>query len=511
MASTETTVSGGATAVPPLTTPLVLRATGVSKRYGGVQALCDVDLEVAAGEVVALAGENGSGKSTLSKVIAGLVVPDTGVVEVAGEVLPSGRPRVALEAGIALVSQELTALPHLSVAENVLLPRSNRVLRGFSRRRAVAAARPYLRAVGLDVDPALPMGALGPGDREMVEVAKALASRPRLLILDEATARLPDPARLFGVVDDLVADGTAVVFITHRLQEIRRLSSRAVVLRDGIVTGRLGKAQLSDAELTTMMVGRDLGDFYHKRSVPTGGPALEVEDVVTDRAPSTISLTVNAGEIVGLAGLVGSGRSELLESISGVRRRHSGRVRVSGGELHGRAPREAMHARLAFVPEDRFAQGLVSSASILTNLALPHWRALAPTNRRRDLRRAREAVDRFRIRCSGVSAPVRSLSGGNAQKVVIARALEQQPRVLVLDEPTRGVDVGARSEIYELLVDSAERGLAVLMASSDLPELIGLCDRIAVLHDGRLAGVLPRGTATEEAIALLALGGGSPS
>ncbi len=486
----------------------LLRAQGISKRYGGVQALAGVDLELYPGEVVALAGENGSGKSTLSKVLAGLVVPDAGEVEVDGRPLPPGSTVASLEAGIALVSQELTAVPHLSVAENVLLARQRRPLSHFSRRRTVEAAREHLAAVGLDVDPALPMAALAPGDREMVEVAKALSGDPRVLVLDEATARLPDPGRLFAVMEAAAARGTAVVLITHRLAEICRTASRAVVLRDGRLTGRLSRDELTDERLTALMVGRDLGDFFHKRDLAFGPAVLEVDGLVTDRSPAPLSLSVRAGEVVGVAGLVGSGRSELLESITGARRRVAGTVRVGGRPLSGRTPGEARAAGVAFVPEDRFAQALVPGASLVTNLSLGHWRVLGRTDRRQERARADDAVARYRIRCPGVGAPVRSLSGGNAQKVVIARCLQDEPRLVVLDEPTRGVDVGARSDIYALLTGAAERGAAVLIASSDLPELLGLCDRVLVLHDGALAGELDRAHATEESIALLALGGG---
>lgn len=486
----------------------VLSVRGVSKRYGGVQALESVSLQLRPGEIVALAGENGSGKSTLAKIVAGVVTADEGSVECSGVTLAPGRPRSSHEAGIALVSQELTAIPHMTVAENVLLARYNRPLSRFSLRRAVLQAREYLVAVGVDVDPAATMASLAPGEREMVEVAKAMAARPKVLILDEATARLTNPERLFAVVDALAARGTAVVFITHRLAEIRRLAHRAVVLRDGRVTGELDGSRLSDVEITSLMVGRDLDNFFHKRAVPKGAHVVQVDDLITERAPAPLSLTVAAGEIVGIAGLVGAGRSELLETMMGVRRSRGGTVRINGNVLNARRPHHAIEARMSFVPEDRFEQALVPGASILTNLAMPSWRRYRRTNRRLDRRRAQEAVVAFRIKCPGVTAPVRSLSGGNAQKVVIARCLQQDPVAVLLDEPTRGVDVGARSEIYELLIGCAERGVAVLMASSDLPELIGLCDRIVVMHDGAIVGEVAGAEATEESVALLALGGG---
>jgi len=486
----------------------LLRATGLSKRYGPVQALDDVDLVVERGEVVALVGENGSGKSTLSRIVCGATAPDAGTLELDGTPLAPRRPRDALDAGIVLVSQEPTAVPHLSVAENVLLPRLQRLGQRVRSRELVRDAAPFLRRVGLDVDPALPLGRVRPGDRELVEVAKALAAAPRLLVLDEVTTRLPDPELLFAVVDQLVADGLGVVVITHRLREIRRTASRAVVLRDGRLVAELARAELTDARLSSAMVGRDLS--AHARRTPgTAGPVvLQAEAVVTDRGPAPVTLQVRAGEVVGLAGLVGSGRSELLETLAGARRAKAGTVQVGGTTVRAGSPRAALAAGAVLVPEDRFAQALVRPASVSANLSLPYHRIGRRSDRRLERRRAEHAVAAFGIRCAGSEAPVMSLSGGNAQKVVLARCLGLSPKVLLLDEPTRGVDVGARAEIYALIERAVADGLGVLVASSDLPELLGLCDRVIVLHDGEVAGELSGDEATEEAVTLLSAGGG---
>jgi L-arabinose transport system ATP-binding protein len=322
------------------------------------------------------------------------------------------------------------------------------------------------------------------------------------------TARLPDPERLFAAVEPLLEDGTGIILITHRLREIRRLASRAIVLRDGTTVAELGATELSDERIAAAMVGRDLREYFHKRPVPRGDVRLETRALVTERSRHPISLTVRAGEIVGVAGLVGSGRSELLETIAGARRARDGQVLIDGTTAALTSPAAARRAGVTLVPEDRFAQGLAPAHSLRDNIAVPWLRALRRTDRTADHARATEAVRDFRVRAPGVHTPAAALSGGNAQKVVLARALGRDPGVLLLDEPTRGVDVGARSDIYHLIGERAARGAAVLLASSDMLELLGLADRIIVLAEGRAAGELDRAGATEERIALLALGGG---
>ncbi|MBO2463967.1 sugar ABC transporter ATP-binding protein [Actinomadura violacea] len=489
------------------TAPL-LKASGVAKRFGPVAALRRADLVVHRGEVVCLAGENGSGKSTLARIVAGAMPPDEGAVELDGRPAAFGGPKDALAAGVCLVSQEPTLVPGLSVAENVLLPRLNRAARTVRRTALAAQAAPFLERAGLRVDPLRTAGALPPGERELVEVAKALAAEPRLLILDEVTTRLPDPERLFAVVDGLAAQGCGVIVITHRLREIRRSCDRATVLRDGSTVAELGRDELTDERLSSAMVGRDLGEYFHKRPVAAGEVRLRVDRLVTDRSPHPLSFDVRAGEIVGVAGLVGAGRSELLETVAGARRARGGGFAVDGERLNGATPRTARRAGVALVPEDRFGQALAGDHSIRDNLAVPWLRALRRTDRARDHDRAVRAVAGYRVRCHGVHVPVGTLSGGNAQKLVLARAIGHAPKVLLLDEPTRGVDIGARADIYELIGGLAEGGAAVVLASSDLLELLGLADRIIVLAEGRQAGELSRDEASEEAIALLALGGG---
>lgn len=489
----------------------LLRVRGVNKRFGAVHALVDVHLDVHEGEILALAGENGSGKSTLARILAGVIQPDTGTIELDGVSHVFSSPREALDHGIAIVTQELTAVPQLSVAENVVLPSLRSPVAFVDQARLARRATPHLRRVGLHVPPLQPFHTLPPGRRELVEVAKALASQPRILILDEATTRLPDPEHLFRLVEELCAEGVAAIFITQRLREIRRLAHRAVVLRDGVVVGELERDMLDEERLTTLMVGRDLGGFFHKvKEVISADVVLEARDVVTDRSATPISVNVRAGEIVGVAGLVGSGRTELLETIAGVRRRHGGEVRVAARRVRSGSAAAAIAAGAALVPEDRRHQGLVAGASVSENIAMAGWRSLSLRHSGSERARARQAVKRFGIRCPGVDSDVATLSGGNQQKVVIARCVSRSPRVLLLDEPTRGVDVGAREEIYRLIGELVAGGAGVLMASSDLPEVLGLADRILVLCEGGLAGELSRDEATEEAIVMLAAGGSDP-
>jgi len=486
---------------------IVLAADGITKRFGTVAALDDVSIEVRRAEIVALAGENGSGKSTLARILAGLLAADAGRVLLDGVPLPSHRPRERLDAGIALVAQEPTDLPGMSIAENVLLTRFRHASMRVRRRALATAAAPYLAAVGLAGDPNRPLRSLREGERELVELAKALASEPRVLILDEATSRLPDPESFMQLIDRLRRRGMGVIFITHRLREIRRLAQRAVILRDGVRVGELGHAELTDERLSAVMVGRELGEMFPTRAPPVNATVLRVDRVVTERATEPVSLAVRGGEVVGLGGLVGSGRSELLESIAGVRRRPAGDVFVGDARLPGGSVNAALRMGVSFLGEDRHRMGLILHASVRENLELSRSRPLGLVRRRDERTRAVSTVARFGIRCADTDSSISTLSGGNQQKVVVARCILRNPRVLLLDEPTRGVDVGARAEIYRIVAEMAASGVAVLIASSDLGELLGLCDRIIVLHEGAVAGELPRAEATEERICLLSGGG----
>jgi ABC-type sugar transport system ATPase subunit len=491
----------------------MLVARGISKSYGSVKALVGVDFEVGSGEIVALAGENGSGKSTLAKILAGAVPQDEGEITLDGEPLALTRPRDALEAGIALVAQEVTAVPGMSVAENVLLTRLTSPVQPVNRRKLAEAARPALAEVGIRCDPNLSFMSLKAGDRELAEVAKALAASPRYLILDEATSRLGerDVERLFGILRRLRERGTSTILITHRLREIVEIADRAFVLRDGRRVAELKRDELEEARLSRAMVGRELVDFFHKQDLDRGEPLLELDELVADGATTPVSLKVHAGEIVGLAGLVGCGRSELLETIAGVRKAKSGRVLVGGKAVRPGKPEAALSGGIALVPEDRHANGLVLAATVRENIAMPLWRTLAIVRRAWERGLTRKAIERFRIRTDGTDAPVRSLSGGNQQKVVIARALMRQPRVLLLDEPTRGIDVGAKEEVFQLIGDLLKQGIGILLVSSDMLEILGLSDRVVVIHDRQAVGELERRDCSEERIAFMSAGGRAES
>jgi ABC-type sugar transport system ATPase subunit len=486
----------------------MLDAKQISKAFGVTRALIEVDFAVGPGEIVALAGENGSGKSTLSKIVAGALLPDSGTISIDGVEQHFGRPRDALDRGVALVAQEPTACPDMTIAENILLTRLPRPLSPFNRMRYNALARPILETVEVDADPGAPFSSLKAGDRELVEIGKALASQPRYVILDEATSRLgeADVARLFRLLRRLREQGMSFILITHRLPEMVELADRAVVLRDGRRVGELPRAALDEETIASMMVGRELTDYYHKRSVSIGKPVLEVKDLHVDGAPASISFNVHAGEIVVLAGLVGAGRTEVLETIAGGRRPLGGSILVDGQPIPTGTPRGVIDRGVTLVPEERHRQGLNLVSNVRENIAMGMW-SLARANKRKEQQIAHQAVEQMRIRAAGIEAPIRSLSGGNQQKVVIGRCLARDPKVLLLDEPTRGIDVGAKAEVFNLIGELVEQGRAILLVTSDLLEVLGLADRILVLHERRIVGELPRGEATEEKIAFLSGGG----
>ena len=485
---------------------------GVSKRFGAVQALEDVDLALVAGEVHALVGENGAGKSTVVKTLAGVHRPDIGQVLMHGQELNLNGPAGARAAGIAVIYQEPTLFPDLSVAENIFMGRQplhawRRIDRSGMHQRVDA----LMARLGVPLDPARPARGLSIADQQIVEIAKALSFDAQVVVMDEPTAALSSAEvdRLFAVVRALQGGGAAVLFVSHRLAELYAICQSVTVMRDGrrVFTGPLQGLSIND--LVRRMVGRSLGEFFAKQETTQGGVALSVRRLTRERIFSDVSFDVHHGEIVGLAGLVGAGRSEVARAIFGIDRHDLGEVIVEGRTLTTASPSAAMEAGVAYVPEDRREQGLIMALSIARNVSLA---SLARLRRGAFIRSADErrlAADwaaRLHLKYGRLTDSVTLLSGGNQQKVVLAKWLARAPRVLIVDEPTRGIDVGTKEEVHRLLSDLASQGVAILMISSELPEILGMADRVLVMHEGRLAATISRAEATEERVMLAATG-----
>lgn len=478
---------------------------GIERRFGVVRALRRAHLDVRPGEIHALVGENGSGKTTLMRILIGDIELDAGTVTFAGEDNAGRGPALARAAGIGLVYQEPNLAPDLTVAENVFmgqLPRRHGRIdwRTLGRHFDELAAETGFRLNGRRF-----VRDLSPDQRQLVEIVKVVAAGPRLIALDEPTASLTEDQveTLFALLRRMREQGSAVVLITHRLREVFALCDRATVLRDGETRAVLDVAATDTDEIIRLMVGRELGQVHRTEQTP-GDTVLEIRGLSRGKVLHDISLHVRRGEIVGLAGLVGAGRSALVRTIFGLRHLDSGEVLVDGQQVHVRSPRDAIAAGMGLVPEDRRLSGLCLEMSVAENIALVDYaqRSLAGTIAHGDnRRRANDLIRDLAIRTRDADARVRTLSGGNQQKVVLARWLAHAPRVLVLDEPTRGIDVGAKAEIYQLLDRLAGEGMGLLVSSSELPELLTLCDRIYAVYRGRLVAEFDRATATEEAIA----------
>ncbi len=490
----------------------MIELSGITKRYGAVTALEDVSLTIHQGEVIAIAGENGSGKSTLMKVLSGVVVPDSGQISIGGETVHFAEPRDALDRGIGLVAQELTLVPSLPVYENVMLPMMRgRATRPVNRREMISQTKALLNRLGLGrIDPRLRIEQLGPVEQTFVEIAKALVAEPQVLILDEATSRLSaeEVVSVLALIRDLRDQGISTLMITHRIGEMTSTADRALVLRDGRYVGELSNQELDEKRLVRLMVGRDLKSRIRDvQQLEAGSSLLVAEGIQLERNGPEIDLTVGAGEVVGLAGLVGAGRTELLESIYGLRARHAGHVTVANKRVTPSSARRAIDAGISLVPEERRREGLIVGDTIENNFhlgSLPWYRLV----RRRKMRKETKlAIEKFGVKARNVLAGVSTLSGGNQQKVVIARSLSKSPRVLLLDEPTRGVDVGAREEIYEIIREQAKQGMGVLLASSDMTEILGVADRVLVMHEHRIVGELKGDEISEDNIGLLSAGG----
>jgi rhamnose transport system ATP-binding protein len=490
----------------------VLETRAIGKTYDGVHALKDVSFDLLPGEVHALIGENGAGKSTLIKIMTGALQADSGILLVDGRVIAHNNPPAARALGIAAIYQQPALFPHLSVAENIALALENgSALRAVNWKARRSRARDLLENIGAAIDPERPAASLSMPEQQLVEIAKALGANARILIMDEPTASLTqrDAENLFRLIRNLRARGTAILYISHRLEEISAIADRVTVLRDGAAVITRQMSEVDRSELIRLMVGREITSVFPKRPVPIGEVVFELRGASSRaRGLRDISLSLKSGEILGLAGLVGSGRTELAESIFGLTPFDAGELLLHGAPVRLASPEDALRHRIAYVPEDRRRHGVILDLPLTANTTLANLDAVSRHGwiaRSSERALASRWVRQLDIKTSSVDAPAATLSGGNQQKVALARWLTIDPTVLILDEPTQGVDVASKAEIHKLMVDLAERGLAILMISSELPEILDMSDRIAVMQSGTIRGVLSREEATQDKILALAL------
>jgi ABC-type sugar transport system ATPase subunit len=491
----------------------VLELRGIAKHFDGVTAVDGVDLALHAGEVHALVGENGAGKSTLVKIAVGFHRPDAGAVLVAGEEVHFASTRDAEAAGIAMIPQELDQFLDLTVAENLHVgrrrPRTG--WGGIDTGAMEAAAAATLDRLGIDLDVRSDVRHLSVAHRQIVAIARALMDEARVVIMDEPTSALSEreAEQLFRIVGELTSAGVGVVYISHRLEEVFAIADRVTVMRDGEHIATRAATELDGEELVRLMVGRPLSELFTRSPKPAGEVALEVRGLSLPGRFDDVDLTVRRGEVVGLAGLIGAGRTEVAQAIFGAAPAATGTIAVDGREVRITRPADAMELGIAYVPEERQSQGLVLEFSIARNISLAHLRSLTQRgmiDRRGERALAQRFSETLTIRGAPLHAPVGRLSGGNQQKVVVSKVLARDPEIILLDEPTRGIDVGAKSEIYELIDDLAAQGKAIVLISSELLEVLALADRVVVMREGRVAGELPRDEADQERVMALATG-----
>jgi ribose transport system ATP-binding protein len=493
----------------------LLELRSITKTYPGVKALRGVDLAVGKGEVVGLIGENGAGKSTLMKILGGVVKPSSGTIVIDGVPKPALTIKDAAHAGIAFVHQELHLFDNLDVAANIYIgrePRKGGILNLIDNATLHQRVKPLLSRLGVDFKPDDPVERLSIAQRQMVEIAKALSMDARVIIMDEPTSSLTltETEKLLKVIADLKATGVSIIYISHRLNEVRHCADRVVVLRDGRQVGELPKSQITSAAMVRLMIGRDLKSLYipPKAGIRPGG--LEVQDLVTSAFPKReVSLGVGRGEILGLAGLIGAGRTSLAQAIFGVDPALRGRILLDGEPISIKAPADAIARGIYLAPEDRKKSGLLLDMTVAENISLPDLSRFAKAmlvDTSHEATVAKEQCRSLAIKTPTIDTDAVTLSGGNQQKIVLAKWISMRPQFIIFDEPTRGIDVGAKGEIYALMRALADAGVAILMISSDMEEVIGVSDRIAVMHEGRISGLLERSRFSEHNVLMLAVG-----
>ena len=492
----------------------VVEMKNIHKSFFNVQVLKGVDFDLIPGEIHALMGENGAGKSTLMKILTGIHKSNSGEILYKGEIVEYHSPKEAEKAGIAVIHQELNIIPYLTVAENMFLGKElKRHPFGILKTKEMnEKTKENLNRLGIDIDPQKEAGELSVGQQQMIEIARAIAAETEVLIMDEPTAALTDREieTLFTVINQLRREGVAIIYISHRMEEIFRMCDRITVLRDGQSIGTKITSETDFEEIVKMMVGRELGERFPERTAEIGGDRFVVEDLSLEGIFNNISFNVRKGEILGVAGLMGAGRTEIMETIFGARKKKSGRIYMDGKELNIRKPHHAIAAGIGYITEDRKDEGLVLGLTVRENLAIPNLKKLSKSaviQKQKEKQWTEEMIQKLRIKTSGPEQEVKSLSGGNQQKVVFGKWLGTEPKLLILDEPTRGVDVGAKKEIYSIMNELTEKGFSIIMVSSELPEILGMSDRVMVIHEGKLCAILDKKVASQEKIMEAATGG----
>lgn len=486
----------------------------IHKSFYSVNVLRGVDFDLFSGEIHALMGENGAGKSTLVKILTGIHKSNQGEIFYKGNQTEFSSPKDAEKNGMAVIHQELNIIPYLTVAENMFLGKELKATPfGILKTKEMnQRTKEYLNRLGIDMDPQKPAGELSVGQQQMIEIARAIAANTEVLIMDEPTAALTDREieTLFKVMDQLRQEGVAIIYISHRMEEIFRMCNRITVLRDGQSIGTKNTNETNFEEIVKMMVGRELGERFPDRTADIGDTYFSVENLSLEGVFNNISFDVKKGEILGVTGLMGAGRTEIMEAIFGARKKSSGTIVLDGKELSIKKPHHAIKAGIGFITEDRKDEGLVLGLTVRENLSIPNLKTLSNQTIMLDNKEkqfSKDMIEKLRIKTSSSEQEVKSLSGGNQQKVVFGKWLGINPKLLILDEPTRGVDVGAKKEIYSIMNEETKKGKSIIMVSSELPEILGMSDRIMVIHEGKVTAILDKADANQEKIMEAATGG----